>query len=709
MVKFSKKGRKILFNSLYWNISKCVCSVLTGLVAESAMNKETKFKHQSPYWLLVLIAVLLAVIASSIVYEYRSRQEEYLHLLEEQARLFITALSGTAQQAMVASQEMEAVLDRQVFNHLHLLDGLDQKGMLNRDMLRLALDAKGIAAVMVYNARGEQQLAVVDSSFSGYSLSPEWVRHLATELSGDTLVSMYEPMLDEQEQIAALIPRSKGGILCALIGTEAIQSVRSGVGIGHFLKQFQAGQQVEYVVIQNPYAILAGSFGNYTLSTFKQDTTIRHVMEQNHPHFRVLTYGKTPVFEAASPFFMGSRSVGVLRLGLAMNDFQHLRNSMNRRLFIMASILIVTGILFASVLSNYRLRRMLHRELNDLSDYTYTVLENLMSGVVSVDVSRQVKTINRQGARLLSLESEVPLSASSLPDPLPGLIDQVLSSPDRIPDSIVMPLMLETGRITLQVRASSIRGEDGQITCVLLLDDITHQARLEAEMKRNQRLMAMRDLAASVAHEIKNPLNAIHLLVELIRKKMGAESPEQEHIRTIQGEIARISTIVDQYLQWARPPKLNRQKFNIADLVQDVAYLFQPEFEGHVEISSQVEDTFLEADSDKLKQVLINVIKNSGEAIAPQGTIDITGRKVGSCYELRISDTGHGISEENLSHIFDFYFSTKKGGSGIGLPVVQQIVAAHKGQLDVESREGQGTTIIIHLPLDQPACDPIVS
>jgi two-component system sensor histidine kinase HydH len=227
---------------------------------------------------------------------------------------------------------------------------------------------------------------------------------------------------------------------------------------------------------------------------------------------------------------------------------------------------------------------------------------------------------------------------------------------------------------------------------------------LEEQMRRNEKLTAMRKLASAVAHEIRNPLNSINLIVDLIKKKYKpVEDIEQYNVNlmTVQKEISRISTIVDEFIHLARLPERKLAPIDFPKLLSEIDALFHARLENQINIVYDMHNNpEYHGDPEQLKQVFINLIQNAIEAISPPGKITVTGRTRAEMYEISIKDTGCGISNNDLEQIFDIYFTTKKQGNGIGLAVVHQIISSHNGTIDVESTEGRGTTFLLRFPLD---------
>jgi len=361
------------------------------------------------------------------------------------------------------------------------------------------------------------------------------------------------------------------------------------------------------------------------------------------------------------------------------------------------------------VLLSHRHRQLLHDDLRRLQAYTHSILENLMSGVISYDQNSRITSINQKACWLLRVKASAVVQEPLTVLP-PALLQCLrLDHPSADPHRIWLPIAGDQRRL-ISVRSKCIQSEQGDQAWIVLLDDITDQTLLEQQINRNQRLQAIRTMASSVAHEIKNPLNSIKLLVDLIKKKyQPAKDGVTYHQRlaTVHQEIDRITTIVDQYLQFSRMPAISLAPLNFPALIAEVAALCEAGLnEKGIALTVQVAPhALLRGDRNQLEQVFINLLKNAEEAMDAGGTILITSRQTGSHYEIRVQDNGKGIREQDLASIFDFHFTTKKNGSGIGLSLAQQIIEAHHGNLLVESEAGHGATFILQFPSASPPAE----
>jgi signal transduction histidine kinase len=231
---------------------------------------------------------------------------------------------------------------------------------------------------------------------------------------------------------------------------------------------------------------------------------------------------------------------------------------------------------------------------------------------------------------------------------------------------------------------------------------------LERRLTRQERLAALGHLAAGVAHEVRNPLNAIGMGIQRLEGEFApTHAAEEFHTlcRIIRGEVARLNTIVQEFLTLARTPTLQRASVAVAPLLQEVTSLLEAEAQARaVRLITQVPESLplLFLDRQQIQQALLNLLLNALQATPPGGAVQVTAAAGAAEVRITIADQGSGIAPEMLERIFDPYFTTKPEGTGLGLPIALRIIQAHDGTLDVRSILGQGTTVDVHLPSRPP-------
>ncbi|MET0389657.1 MAG: ATP-binding protein, partial [Polyangiales bacterium] len=227
----------------------------------------------------------------------------------------------------------------------------------------------------------------------------------------------------------------------------------------------------------------------------------------------------------------------------------------------------------------------------------------------------------------------------------------------------------------------------------------------QARLLQTERLAAIGRMAAHVSHEVRNPLSSIGLNVELLEEELRSASPEtRELLHAVRREIDRLGAVTEEYLRVARLPNPHLLPEDVGDVVRDAVQLLRPELAAasmRIELALDEDLPLVAMDEGQMRQVLINLLKNAREAMRPTpdgGVICISARRSGGGVELCVRDDGVGMEPEQKERIFDLFYTTKQRGSGLGLPLTQQIVVAHGGHIRCESSLGQGTVFTLFLP-----------
>jgi signal transduction histidine kinase len=240
----------------------------------------------------------------------------------------------------------------------------------------------------------------------------------------------------------------------------------------------------------------------------------------------------------------------------------------------------------------------------------------------------------------------------------------------------------------------------------------SHKELTEAQQQliQSEKLASVGQLAAGVAHEVNNPLGTILLYSHMLLEKLGNKDARREELEIIAKEATRCRDIVRGLLDFARQRKLQMENIDLNKILNEVLSLAskQPSFQK-VEISKALDPSLPRVSGDpvQLKEVFLNIVSNAGEAMPRGGRVAVSSKfnNGGGNIEVAIHDTGHGVSPENLNKIFMPFFTTKQigQGTGLGLAIAYGIVKMHRGSIDVESKQGEGTTFVVKLPLVNPS------
>ena len=324
------------------------------------------------------------------------------------------------------------------------------------------------------------------------------------------------------------------------------------------------------------------------------------------------------------------------------------------------------------------------------------MLESLEEAILLFNSSGRLMVCSERAGRLLNLEHDaiVGHSAAEL-FPLDGPIGAELAN---ILAERRGPRHAQAGGLSLHVDFLP----DG--AWMLRLGDIKGRQMVESQLNLSSRLAAISRLTGGVAHEIKNPLNSIALRLELLRSRVLPEVPEAApEIEVIAQEITRLDRVVRTFLDFTRPTELNTAELDLASLALGLVELLRPEAADRrvtVETSGLDAPAPLLGDADLLKQALMNVLRNSLEAMPEGGRLGVTLSRQAGETVLEISDSGPGIPAALREKIFQLYYTTKAKGSGIGLAMTFRAVQLHNGAIEVDGGEGQGARIRLRFPLE---------
>lgn len=459
-------------------------------------------------------------------------------------------------------------------------------------------------------------------------------------------------------------------------------------------------------------------------------------------------YGPAQVYDVHEPLILNTTPIAIVHVGvstvLLKNDLQPILN----RAFVFIGVSIFVCLLLAAGLSNFALRPLaaISRRLDLISSGHVEAVEAPSKhvdeyGVVTSKIDRlgrqmrdakeifsalkenldQMMANLQDGVMLFTSDFRAVLVSASAErfvgrprgEMLGSHPTEIFSAQSRLGHAILEAfetrhspddeeIELEDGR-RIQITLDFIEEHGERIGALLTLRDAESVHRIEDEIELSRRLAAIGRLTSGVAHEVKNPINAIVVHLEVLRQKLSQVDPDtRRHMDVISSEIRRLDRVVQTLVDFTRPFELHLADMDLRRLVDEVVLLASPEAERRrIHIHRETSRTSLPVriDADLVKQAVLNVVINGMQAMAEGGNLYIATLREGEGAMITVRDEGPGIPPEIRDKIYNLYFTTKKGGTGIGLAMAYRVVQLHHGALEFDSVEGHGTTFALRIPL----------
>ncbi len=328
------------------------------------------------------------------------------------------------------------------------------------------------------------------------------------------------------------------------------------------------------------------------------------------------------------------------------------------------------------------------------------IVAGLRAGVLVVDGEGVLRTANRAAEGVLGVapgDVDRPLADLGLLDRFEALAPAITRVAEGAAERASVAAAPYGDRfLDVLVTPFGVDEQDEERRSVLVVaDDVTDEVKTKARLIQTERLAAIGRMAAHVTHEVRNPLSSIGLNVEMLEEELEQPPAEAKSLlRSIQREIDRLTEITEEYLRLARLPVPRLEPERLGEIVEEVGRFVARELETSglgLTVDVEPDLPLVAADESQIRQALLNLLRNAKDAMPERGDVTLSARRVSNGLEIAVRDHGEGIAAEARLHIFDLFYSTKDRGTGLGLPLTQQIVSAHGGTIRCEDAEGGGT------------------
>ncbi|MFH1490698.1 MAG: ATP-binding protein [Pseudomonadota bacterium] len=396
----------------------------------------------------------------------------------------------------------------------------------------------------------------------------------------------------------------------------------------------------------------------------------------------------------------------IIFVGLGMDAVEVAAKEDMRHSVMMAIVLLLIG--FAGIFSLFLVQayRTTRSSLTRIKAFSDNVVENMPIGLVALDADGKIVAFNQTAEAILGRAADQVLgkkAADVLPGPCHALLSDIEKTRKTLEKELDCPL--ENGKtIPLDLSLSILKDADGTfLGHIILFRDMTEVQSLKREIERSRRLASLGQLAAGVAHEIRNPLSSIKGFATYFKERYREVPEDLKTAEIMIQEVERLNRVIGQLLEIARPMEAVKKPSSIRILIQHSLKMIERQaLDKNIQIKTEFSDNIADVlvDPDRMNQVLLNIYLNALEAMEKGGilSVDVTGDSDSERVKITVKDTGYGISKKDLIHVFDPYFTTKQSGTGLGLAIVHKIIESHGGEVRVTSEPDLGTEVVIFLP-----------
>lgn len=655
-----------------------------------------------PGYLAALAGVLIAALGGFAWYELHTSRQNTLETLEHSSGALVQAMARAGENALRAEEELDRLVQEHLFSSARSLARMQAGRVLSDSLLGQVAAEQGLARIEVFDSRGSPLYSSNPQPMDRFELD-WWWEELAEVYEGRA--SEHLVVLEAAELYAVATPGARGGAILVQASAQYLHELRRAAGIGRLIREIGANQGVVFTALQDSAGILMGSSGVGQLGTIAGDPFLSAALAGTGPASRTAEFGGQEIFETVMPFAPGGRPLGLLRVGLSVEALEAERRRDQLQLVLLAGLLAVLGAAGAGVLTIRQNYALLDEAYARMQTYSSRILAQMTDAVMAMDTAGRIEVLNQSAQALFGTTAAAATGrpyAEVVGAVLPP-VERALSEGSEGQEGAKRYLVGGVERL-LSLSTSLVRNGRGEVeTVVVVAQDMTEMAALEADLRRGERLASMGALASGVAHEVRNPLNAIGIIAQRLEREFEPQRDQQEYrslLKVVRGEVARVNRIVVDFLGLARPPALARRPVDLEEIVEQAVAAQEPRAQAK---GLRVERHYggvgaWPLDPDQFIQAVQNLLSNAVEA-TQSGQIQVrTRRREDGGVEVEVEDSGEGIAPEHREQIFDLYFTTKAEGTGLGLSLVHRIVNQHGGGVQVHSTPGAGSRFTLYFP-----------
>ncbi len=663
-------------------------------------------------YVLASFILLIVILIAAGYFSVRAGRKATLAGIVQQGRALTTVLVASASNIITTDRQITDIAVDEIVSEIELTIA-SQVYENEPDFLETLVAKLGLIRASIYD-RGKSVIHKMETeprNISGIldSLQTYFLENVQIDQPFDIIYDFY--FIQDRRFLFGLLPYKGDTFILIVYPWTVGQYADRKLSLAYLLNQLSLEVGVEYIVLQNYDGIVFASKQVSQMDRIEDDPFLAKALEADSALYRTVSFQDRKVLEVVQTFNSGGEFFGLFRVGLSLYGYRQLTANFQKQVWLFVILLVVLGIVGFGIFAGYQNLSIMESALGRARAISRSLHDSIAGIVLSTDEKLQIITANVSARKNFGLPDGEP-KTWSYDHYFPGdpfMVKSVLK--EKKSKSFETQIIGSSGPMNLLVSTNPLFNAEGKPTGVIVVaHDISRRRALERQAQQAQRLSELGTVAAGLAHEIRNPLNSIGMIIQRLGSEIKVESGREEFdefLATLNSEHRNLDMIVEKILQVAKSGKLEFQEANIKQVIEEVVSLYKYEASARsIEIKTKVANGKVRIDKEAIKGVLSNLIKNAIEAIGENGHIEVSTMFEfdGSGNDVRrmvlvVSDDGPGISDQQQRNLFKPFYTDKPGGTGLGLATAHRIAVDHGGDLRVESKIGGPTKFILTIPV----------